>query len=54
MPIAEIRVRDYRAFSDSGTVTLGAVTPIVGRNDAGKSGLLQALRLFYDPPKKVS
>ena len=39
MPIAELRVRNFRAFADSGIVTLGAVTPIVGRNDAGKSGV---------------
>jgi len=31
---------------------MGGFTPIVGRNDVGKSGLLHALRLFFEPPKK--
>ncbi|MFH1219992.1 MAG: AAA family ATPase [Candidatus Eisenbacteria bacterium] len=52
MPIAEMRVKNFRALADSGIVTLGGVTPIVGRNDAGKSGLLHALKMFFDPPKK--
>lgn len=52
MPIAEMRVHNFRAFSDSGLVTIGGVTPIVGRNDVGKSGLLHALRLFFEPPKR--
>ena len=52
MPIAEMRVKNFRAFTDSGIVTLGGVTPIAGRNDVGKSGLLHALRVFFEPPKK--
>jgi len=52
MPLAEIRVKGFRAFSDTGVVKIGAVAPIVGRNDAGKSGILHALRIFFEPPKK--
>jgi len=52
MPIAELRVRNFRAFADSGLVAVGGVTPVVGKNDVGKSGLLHALRLFFEPPKK--
>jgi putative ATP-dependent endonuclease of OLD family len=52
MPLAEIRVTNYRAFSDTGLLTLGPLTPIVGRNDAGKSGILHALQTFFEPPKK--
>ena len=52
MPIAEIRVKNFRAFSDSGIVTFDGVTAIAGRNDVGKSGLIHALGVFFDPPKK--
>lgn len=52
MPIAEMRVRNFRAFTDSGIVTFGGVTPIAGRNDVGKSGLLHALQIFFNPPKR--
>jgi hypothetical protein len=52
VPIVELRVRNYRAFEDSGCVSLGSVSPITGRNDTGKSGLLHALQRFFNPPKK--
>jgi len=52
MPIAELRIKNFRAFADSGLITLGGVTPIVGQNDVGKSGILHALRVFFEPPKK--
>jgi predicted ATPase len=52
MPITELRITNYRAYKDSGTLTFGSTFTIVGRNDVGKSGLLHALRLFFEPPKK--
>jgi predicted ATP-dependent endonuclease of OLD family len=52
MPLVEIRLKNFRAFSDSGPITIGSVSPITGRNDAGKSGILYALQVFFDPPKK--
>ena len=52
MPLVEFRVRNYRAFADSGPVVVQGPTPIVGRNDVGKSGLLHGLRTFFDPPKR--
>jgi predicted ATP-dependent endonuclease of OLD family len=52
MPIAQVRIKNYRAFSDSGMMAFGPVTPIAGRNDVGKSGILHALRVFFEPPKK--
>lgn len=52
MPIREVRVQGFRAFSDSGVLRFGPLTAIVGRNDAGKSALLHALSIFFGPPKK--
>ena len=52
MPIAELRVKNFRAFKDSGPIKIGGITPIVGKNDVGKSALLRALQLFFEPPKK--
>jgi hypothetical protein len=52
MPLTQMRVRNFRAFADSGNISLGAVTPIVGRNDVGKSCLIYALHIFFNPPKK--
>jgi len=52
VPIATIRVQNFRAFADSGELEFGQLTAIVGRNDAGKSGLIHALDVFFNPPKK--
>ena len=52
MPLAELRVQNFRAFNDSGTLAIGPTCTIIGRNDVGKSGLLHALRVFFEPPKR--
>lgn len=44
MLLQQFRVQNFRCFEDSGAVPVGAgVLPIVGKNEAGKSALLQAL-----------
>jgi putative ATP-dependent endonuclease of OLD family len=52
VPITEIRIVNYRAYADSGVLKLGSITPIVGKNDTGKSGILHALQLFFEPPQR--
>lgn len=52
MAITGLQVEGFRAFSDSGRLSIGDLVSIVGRNDCGKSGLLHALRYFFEPPKK--
>jgi energy-coupling factor transporter ATP-binding protein EcfA2 len=52
VPLVEFSVSGLRAFDSAGPISVGALTGIVGRNDSGKSGLLHALRLFFEPPKK--
>jgi len=52
MAINSMQVEGFRAFSDTGRIKIGELASIVGRNDCGKSGLLHALRYFFDPPKK--
>ena len=52
MPIAQVRIQNYKAFEDSGPLKFGPITTIVGPNDAGKSAILHALRTFFEPPKK--
>lgn len=52
MPLVELRVTGYRGFLDSGVISIGPTTAIVGANDVGKSALLHALSTFFAPPKK--
>jgi energy-coupling factor transporter ATP-binding protein EcfA2 len=44
MELTSFRVTNYRNILDSGDVTVGRVTSIVGQNECGKSNLLQALQ----------
>lgn len=48
MRIHELRVVGLRSLRDA-TLEMSDLTAIVGRNGAGKSTVLHALRLFYDP-----
>ena len=44
MKLTRARVTNYRSIDDSGWVSLDNVTCLVGKNESGKTGFLQALR----------
>src|SRR5271165_5801787 len=48
MHLSRIRIVNFRNFSDF-DVTLGGNVVVVGENRVGKSNLLYALRLIFDP-----
>jgi len=50
--IKEMRIANLRALKDSGVVRLGPISPVVGRNDVGKSAILYALKWFFEPPSR--
>src|SRR5688572_26550747 len=53
MQLVEFRVRNYRSINDSGPVAVGGRrTALVGRNESGKSNLLNALKSL-NPPEGV-
>ena len=41
--MTKFRVRNFRSIDDSGDITVGHLTSLVGRNESGKSNLLLAL-----------
>ena len=43
MRLATVRVTEFKSIKDSGTFQVGDVTCLVGRNESGKTALLQAL-----------
>jgi len=47
MQIAQLHIRNYRAFADSSPIRFGRLATFVGKNDSGKSCILYALRLFF-------
>lgn len=46
-PLKQVRIRNFRSIVDQ-AFDLGALTVIVGANDAGKSNFLRALNLFFN------
>lgn len=53
MRIHSIRVENFRPFSSLQEVKLGQLATIIGQNDAGKSNILQALRVFFESKPKI-
>jgi predicted ATP-dependent endonuclease of OLD family len=43
MRLATVRVTEFKSIKDSGTFQVGDVTCLVGRNESGKTALLQAI-----------
>lgn len=48
MRLVELRVENFRAYREATTIALEPLTVLVGRNDAGKSSLLDALDIFFN------
>ena len=46
MRLRKFRVRAYRCIHDSGEIRVGDLAAFVGRNESGKTTILQALTLL--------
>jgi len=46
VPITRLRLRNFKSFADSGDIPLAPLTVIFGRNNTGKSSILQSLLLL--------
>ena len=44
MKLTKVRVQNYRSVEDSGEFEIGDLTCLVGKNEAGKTALLSAMR----------
>jgi len=53
MRLRKFRVRAYRCIHDSGEISVGDLAAFVGRNESGKTTILQALTLL-NKDEKVS
>ena len=49
MELQTFRITNFRSINDSGPVTVGKLTSLVGRNESGKSNLLLALKTLNPP-----
>lgn len=48
MKLKEVRIRNFRGYKDEISITFDDLTTLVGRNDAGKSTILDALDIFLN------
>src|ERR1043166_733681 len=48
MQLKEIKLRNFRGFMKEAVIPIDRITGFVGRNDAGKSTILEAAAVFFD------
>ncbi len=53
MQLVTFEIVGFRGYREPRKVSLQNLTTFVGKNDAGKSSLMDALDLFFDDPKKL-
>ena len=51
MKIAKVKLENFRSYKDEITVTFSDLTVFVGKNDIGKSTILEALDIFFNDGK---
>lgn len=48
MKLESVTLKNFRAYKDETTVKISDLTTIIGRNDVGKSSILEALEIFFN------
>lgn len=48
MKLKSIKIKNFRGFSDETTINFENLTAFIGKNDAGKSTVLEALEIFFN------
>ncbi|MGI6523725.1 MAG: ATP-binding protein [Bdellovibrionota bacterium] len=51
MKIASVKIKNFRSYKDEVTVDFENLTVFVGKNDSGKSTILEALDIFFNDGK---
>ena len=53
MKVKSVRLKNFRGYKNETTVELNDLTAFVGKNDIGKSSILEALDIFFNDSKGV-
>src|SRR5665213_4267597 len=48
MKLKEIKLQNFRGYKNEVSITFDDLTVLIGRNDAGKSSILDALNIFFN------
>ena len=53
MKITSIRIKNFRGYHDEVMIKVDDLTVLIGKNDAGKSTILDMLDIFFNDEKKI-
>ena len=53
MRIVSVRIKNFRGYRDEATIKIDDLTVLIGKNDAGKSTILDMLDIFFNDDKKI-
>ena len=53
MKIKTLRIKNFRSYHRETTVNFEDLTAFVGKNDMGKSSILEALDIFFNDSKGI-
>lgn len=53
MKINQVKIKNFRGYKDETVIPIQDLTVFVGKNDAGKSTILEALDIFFNDAKAV-
>lgn len=51
MKIKSVKIKNFRSYKDEISIEIGNLTAFVGKNDIGKSSLLEVLDFFFNEGK---
>jgi putative ATP-dependent endonuclease of OLD family len=49
--LARVRLRNFRCYKDETSIDIDSLTVLIGKNDAGKSAVMDALDVFFNEAK---
>jgi predicted ATP-dependent endonuclease of OLD family len=53
MKIKSVKIKNFRSYKDEVSVDIGDLTAFVGKNDIGKSSILEVLDIFFNENKGI-
>ena len=54
MQIKTVKLKNFRGYKNETTINFENLTVLVGKNDSGKSTVLEALDIFFNDGKNLS
>ena len=48
MKLVKLKLRNFRGYKNETIINIDSITALIGKNDAGKSTILEALEIFFN------